>query len=46
MQQEVRDYPVQLQPEMVEQGYQAVQPQEDIDEDPEEVVFEDDEVEE
>jgi hypothetical protein len=31
---------------MVEQGYQAVQPQEDIEEDPEEVVFEDDEVEE
>jgi hypothetical protein len=26
MQQEVGDYPVQLQPEAVEQGYQAVQP--------------------
>jgi hypothetical protein len=46
MQQEVGDYPVQLQPEMVKQGYQVVQPQEDIEEDPEEVVFEDDEAEE
>jgi hypothetical protein len=46
IQQEVRDYPVQLQPEMVEQGYQEVQLQQDIEEDPEEVVFEDDEAEE
>jgi hypothetical protein len=30
----------------VKQGYQVVQPQEDIEEDPEEVVFEDDEAEE
>jgi hypothetical protein len=46
VQQEVKDYPVQLQPEMVGQEHQEVQPQEDIEEDPEEVVFEDDEVEE
>jgi hypothetical protein len=31
---------------MVEQEHQEVQPQEDIKEDPEEVVFEDDEAEE
>jgi hypothetical protein len=43
VQQEVGDYPVQLQPEMVEQEHQEVQPQEDIEEDLEEVVFEDDE---
>jgi hypothetical protein len=42
MQQEVGDYPVQLQPEAVEQGYQAVQHQENDEEDPEEIVFEDD----
>jgi hypothetical protein len=35
-----------MQPEMVEQGHQEVQPQEDIEEDPEEVVFEDDAAEE
>jgi hypothetical protein len=46
MQQEVGDYPVQLQTEAVEQGYQAVQHQENIEEDPEEIVFEDDEAEE
>jgi hypothetical protein len=46
VQQEVGDYPVQLQSEMVEQEYQEVQPQEDIEEDPDEVVFEDDEAEE
>jgi hypothetical protein len=46
MQQEVGDYPVQLQPEAVEQGYQAVLPQGNIEEDPEEIVFEDDEAEE
>jgi hypothetical protein len=46
IQQEVEDYPVQLQPEMMEQGHQAVQPPEDIEENPEEVVFEDDEAEE
>jgi hypothetical protein len=46
MQQEVGDYPVQLQPEVVEQGYQAMQPQGNIEEDPEELVFEDDEAEE
>jgi hypothetical protein len=46
VQQEVGDYPVQLQLEMVEQEHQEVQPHEDIEEDPEEVVFEDDEAEE
>jgi hypothetical protein len=46
MQQEVGDYPVQLQPEAVEQGYQAVQPQENIEEHPEEIVFEDEEAQE
>jgi hypothetical protein len=46
MQQEIGDYPVQLQPEVVEQRYQAVQPRGDIEEDPEEIVFEDDEAEE
>jgi hypothetical protein len=46
MQQNVGDYPVQLQPEAVEQGYQAVQPQGNVEEDPEEIVFEDDEAEE
>jgi hypothetical protein len=46
IQQEVEDYPVQLQPEMVEQGHQEVQLQQDIEEGPEEVVFEDDEAEE
>jgi hypothetical protein len=46
MQQEVGDYLVQLQPEAVEQGYQAVQHHENIEEDPEEILFEDDEVEE
>jgi hypothetical protein len=46
MQQEVGDYPVQLQPEAVEQGYQAVQHQENTEEDPEEIVFEDDDAEE
>jgi hypothetical protein len=46
IQQEVGDYPVQLQPEMVEQGHQEVQLQQDIEEDPEEVVFEDDEAKE
>jgi hypothetical protein len=45
-QREVGDYPVQLQPEMVEQEHQEVQPWEDIEEDPEEVVFENDEAEE
>jgi hypothetical protein len=44
--QEVGDYPVQVQPGMVEQEHQEIQPQEDIEEDPEEVVFEDDEAEE
>jgi hypothetical protein len=34
-----------LQPEAVEQGYQAVQHQENVEEDPEEIVFEDDEAE-
>jgi hypothetical protein len=46
IQQEVEDYPVQLQPKMVEQGHQEVQLQQDIEEDPEEVVFGDDEAEE
>jgi hypothetical protein len=46
VQQEVGDYPVQVQPGMVEQEHQEIQPQEDIEEDPEEVVFEDDEPEE
>jgi hypothetical protein len=45
VQREVGDYPVQVQPEMVEQAHQEVQPQEDIEEDPEEVVFKDDETE-
>jgi hypothetical protein len=46
MQQEVGDYPVQLHPEAVEQGYQAVQHQENDEEDPEEIVFEGDDAEE
>jgi hypothetical protein len=46
IQQEVRYYSVQLQPEMVEQGHREVHLQQDIEEDPEEVVFEDDEAEE
>jgi hypothetical protein len=46
VQQEVGDYPVQLQSEMVEEEYQEVQPQVDIEEDPDEVVFEDDEAKE
>jgi hypothetical protein len=41
IQQEVGDYPVHLRPEMVEQGHQEVQLQQDIEEDPEEFVFED-----
>jgi hypothetical protein len=44
--QEAGDYPVQLQPEMVEPEHQEVQTQEDFEEDPEEVVFEDNEAEE
>jgi hypothetical protein len=44
--QEAGDYPVQLQLEMVEPEHQEVQTQEDFEEDPEEVVFEDNEAEE
>jgi hypothetical protein len=39
VQQEVGDYPVQVQPEMVEQEHQEIQPREDIEEDPEEIVL-------
>jgi hypothetical protein len=46
IQREIGDYLVQLQPEVVEQGYQAVQPQGNIEEDQGEIVFEDDEAEE
>jgi hypothetical protein len=46
VQQEIGDYPVQVQLEMVEQEHQEIQPQEDIEEELEEVVFEDDEPEE
>jgi hypothetical protein len=43
VEQEVGDYLRQVQPEMVEQEHQEIQPWEDIEEDLEEVVFEDDE---
>jgi hypothetical protein len=46
VQQEVEDYPVQVQPKMIVEEHQEVQPQEDIEEDPKEVIFEDDEPEE
>jgi hypothetical protein len=42
VQQEVADYLVQVQPGMIEEEHQEIQPQEDIEEDPEEVIFEDD----
>jgi hypothetical protein len=42
VQQDVGDYPVQVQLEMVEHEHQEIQPPEDIEEDPEGVVFEDD----
>jgi hypothetical protein len=43
VEQEVGDYLRQVQPKMVEQEHQEIQPWEDIEEDLEEVVFEDDE---